>query len=308
MTPAPTPSASLIIPTFQRPARLAETLRAVAANAANLPATALEVIIVDDEPGAATRQMVQYGPLPKAQYLPSHRQGATRARNFGAQHAHGGLLMFLDDDIELGPDSLARLVQAHGAHPHGVIVGTLYDPAQPRASAGGLVPAHFTQCYTGLLSVPAHEFAALGGFQDVTGGWPNWDDVEFGYRVTQAGLPLQRCQAAWAIHHDASAQSLAATARRSQAAARAAARLFQAHPGIRGQLPMFADKGPLDWRADGPRLSARKLLRGLLAQWPVLRTLERLERTTPQARTALRRWIIGGYIWQGYRQGLRELK
>ena len=70
---------------------------------------------------------------------------------------------------------------------------------------------------------------------------------------------------------------------------------------------MFVDKGPVDWRADGPRLIARKVLRGLTAQWLVLRVLETMERNSPVARGALRRWIIGGYLWQGYRQGLREL-
>ncbi|MCC7359783.1 MAG: glycosyltransferase family 2 protein [Anaerolineales bacterium] len=308
MTAAPSTSVSLIIPTYRRAERLAETLRAAALAAASLSSGAFEVVVVDDAPGDATRQVVQYGPLPGARYLPSQRQGATRARNFGAQQAQGGLFVFLDDDIELGPESLARLVQAHGAHPHGVIVGTLYTPDQPVRQEAGLAPTPFTECYTGLLSVPAAEFAALGGFRDVTGGWPNWDDVEFGYRVTQAGLPLRRCLDAWAIHHDASAQSLAATARRSQAAARAAARLFQAHPGMQGQLPMFADKGPVNWRADRPRLIARKLLRRLMSQWPLLRALETLEPGVPPARDALRRWIVGGYIWQGYRQGLRELR
>jgi hypothetical protein len=92
------------------------------------------------------------------------------------------------------------------------------------------------------------------------------------------------------------------------AAAHAAARLFQAHPGIHGQLPMFADKEPLA-RGDRPALAARKLIRHVTSAWPVLRGLEWVEaRTTAtQRKAALRRWIIGGYIWQGYRRGLREL-
>lgn len=307
----PPPAVSLIIATYNRPERLAETLRAVRAQ--TLPPETLEVIVVDDGPADATRQVVQYGPLTDAQYWPHTRQGATAARNWGAQHARGGLFVFLDDDIELGPDSLARLAAQHPAHPRAVIVGTLLDPGQAPPAGTGLVAAHFTQCYTGLLSVPAGDFAALGGFRDVTGGWPNWDDVEFGYRVHQGGYALWRCQDAWAIHHDASAQSLASTARRSLAAGQAAARLFQVHPGIRPHLPMFADKGPVAWRADGPALAARKLLRGALSAWPVVRGLEvlagALGRVAPRSGLAapLRRWIIGGYIWQGYRRGLREL-
>lgn len=306
-----TPALSLIIPTYNRAERLAETLRAVAAQ--TLPAGALEVLVVDDGPSDATRQVVQYGPLAGCRYLTQSRAGATRARNWGAQHAQGALLVFLDDDIELGPDSLARLVAACAAHPQAVIVGTLYDPSQPPRAEAGTVAAPFTQCFTGLLSVAAVDFAALDGFHDVTGGWPNWDDVEFGYRVQQAGYALRRSLDAWAIHHDATAHTLAATARRSQAAGRAAARLLQTHPAIRAHLPMFADKGPVVWPDDGPGQTARKLLRRFTSAWPVLRGLEVSERAlgrlAPRARVvaALRRWIIGGYIWQGYRQGLREL-
>jgi hypothetical protein len=301
------PSLSLIIITYNRPERLALTLGAVAAQ--TLPAAKLEVIVVDDGASDATRRVVQSAALPQTHYQPQTRQGATQARNNGAQLARGGLLVFLDDDIELGPDTLRLLAEAHQARPGAVVVGQLLNPGDPPPAAAALVAAPFTECYTGLLSVAAADFAALGRFRDVTGGWPNWDDVEFGYRVTQTGVPLLRCPGAWAVHHDVSAQSLAATARRSLAAGQSAARLFQAHPGIQGQLPMFADKTPVQWGVDGPALVARKLLRHLTSAWPVLHLLEWLEQRTatgPRG-AALRRWIIGGYIWQGYRRGLREL-
>ncbi len=309
--PAPAPAVSLIIPTYNRADRLAATLRAISAQ--TLPAGALEVIVVDDGPAEATRQVVQCDASAGWRYLTQTRQGATLARNWGAQHAHGGLLVFLDDDIELGPDSLARLTTRLAAHPRTIVVGTLLDPGQaPPSGDAGPVTVSFTECYTGLLSVLAADFAALGGFQDVTGGWPNWDDVEFGYRAHQAGYSLLRDRGAWAIHHDATAQTLAGTARRYQAAGQSAARLFQKYPAIQSHLPMFTDKGPLAWPADGLGLTARKLLRHALSAWPVLRALEWSERTVqrvaPRAALgpALRRWIIGGYIWQGFQRGLRE--
>ena len=52
------------------------------------------------------------------------------------------------------------------------------------------------------------------------------------------------------------------------------------------------------------QLSLRR--RGISDQ-TVLRALEALEPAMPSAPHMLRRWVIGGYIWQGYRQGLREL-
>jgi GT2 family glycosyltransferase len=304
---------SLIIITYNRAERLAETLRAVSAQ--TLPAEAFEVIVVDDGPSDATRQVVQYAPTDsnRTRYLTSNRQGATLARNWGAQHARGALLVFLDDDIELGPNSLERLAAAQTANPHSVIIGRLLNPGQTPDLETGTVMGRYTQCLTGFLSVAASDFEAIGRFRDVTGGWPDWDDVEFGYRSEQAGYVLRRCLDAWAIHHDASAQALSNTARRYMAAAQAAARLFHTYPAIEAQLPMFADKGPLAWRTDPLSLSLRKLVRSAVAVWPVLHSLEWGERLTQQVAPrsglsdVLRRWIIGGYIWQGFRRGLREL-
>lgn len=41
---------------------------------------------------------------------------------------------------------------------------------------------------TGLIAIKKSDFFGLGMFQDPTGGWPNWDDVDFGYRAVKVGF------------------------------------------------------------------------------------------------------------------------
>jgi len=310
MTAIASPSISLIIPTHNRAERLRQTLEAVRAQ--TLAPDRFEVIVVDDGGTDATAQVVQCGP-PHWRYVRQEQQGATQARNRGATAARSSLLVFMDDDIEPGPPVLEMLADLHQRHARAVIVGTFARPDQSIAPSDALARVPFTECYTGLLSVRAADFAAVGQFQDVTGGWPNWDDVFFGYRAEQAGLTILRSSAAWAVHYDETAQDLDSTARRYYRASISAARLFARYPDIQPRLPMYADMLPADWKQDGPKRIARKGMRRMMSTWLVLRALaaaaKAVERVAPRSRLLypLHRWIVGGHIYQGYRQGLKDL-
>jgi hypothetical protein len=77
---------------------------------------------------------------------------------------------------------------------------------------------------------------------------------------------------------------------------------------------MFRDKGPIAWREDPPALILRKLARQVISSRPAMWAMEHavpfLERHAPgsQLLVLLYRWIISGYIYRGYRDGLRELQ
>ncbi len=304
---------SVIIPTHRRADRLRQTLAAAAAQA--LPPDEWEVIVVEDGATAATAQVVQSAGLGRVNYLTQAQAGPTAARNLGAAQAQGEALVFMDDDIELLPDSLKALDATLRSHPRAAVVGTLLRPGDPAPPAiRPDEPAPFTDCLTGLLCIRAADFDAVGGFEDPTGGWPNWDDVDFGYRAHQAGLALWRSGRGRGIHHDATAGSMASIAERYYRASRAAAQLFRRHPELARHLPMFEDKHPVDWRRDGPSLAARKLVRQMASGRPGLRLMEQLERGLSRVAPAagvtpiLKRWIVGGYIYRGYREGLKELE
>ena len=113
-------------------------------------------------------------------------------------------------------------------------------------------------------------------------------------------------------HHDYSAVSLKASCMRWRTVALMAPYLFAKHPELEGQLPMFHDKGYIALGVDSPALVARKVLRSVVSWRPALWLLEQVTRQVearyprPYLLRPLYRWIIGSYIFRGYRQGLRE--
>jgi hypothetical protein len=174
----------------------------------------------------------------------------------------------------------------------------------------GEVP--FAECKTGLLAIKRSDFFDLGLFEDPGGGWPNWDDVDFGYRAHLQGFTLRKSPAAIGHHWDYALTDVRTAGRRWQRASRAAVWLFRKHPGLQRYIPMFADKTPPAWRQDPPGLLARKLARAATATRPVRWSLQQaarwLERRypAPSLLRPLYRWIIGSYIFNGYQQGLKD--
>jgi len=324
---ADSPLVSVVIPTYNRETVLRATLDNLVKQ--TLPADQTEVCVVDDGASDAVASLARETYPFAVRYVRSDRRGATVARNAGAQASRGQVLIFLDDDIRPEPHTLETLAQGCLASERTVVLGTLITPEVNKATvfarlnapspylAQAVAEDHdlpATDCLTGLLAVRRADFMALGMFQDPTQGWPNWDDVDFGYRAQQAGYRLRRSAAARAEHWDYSIADLGTMCERWQRASQSAVRLLRRYPALEAALPMFADKAPIDWRHDAPRLTVRKLARRLAAAPPVLRLLEwlarALERRWP-AEPALRRlyrWIIGAYIFRGFQRGLKELQ
>lgn len=313
------PNVSLIIPTRNRHKRLAATLSAVSCQ--TYPSENIEVLVVDDDSSDQTAWVVEASTDRVVDYVRQSHGGACAARNIGAGRARGELLIFVDDDVELMPDAVASLVTAHRDWPHTVIVGHLIspEPANRFQRLGvipehevlaGCVPVECTKCFTGLLSVGREEFFALGQFQDPTGGWPSWDDIDFGYRALEAGVTLISTSEARGIHHDQSAASLQATARRWRAASETAVRLFMRHPGLQQSFPFYRDKLPITWGRDPSSLVVRKLLRSLVSSRPCLEVVEQIAdlfiRNDWPARLTrpLCGCVISGYMWRGLRDGI----
>jgi GT2 family glycosyltransferase len=151
-------------------------------------------------------------------------------------------------------------------------------------------------------------------FQDPTGGWPSWDDVDFGYRAHLQGFRLWRSHRAVAHHHDCSLESLESSCERQTQASRSAARLFERHPELAQHISAFRDKGSMSFLVDSPDLLGRKALRSLASQPLSVSAMGRLtcvlEKHMPGSSllALLYRWIISAHMYKGYRQGLRELE
>lgn len=323
------PLVSVIIPTYNRPDTVLRLLGSLAGQ--TLPPDRYEVVVVDDGSTYDPAQISNH-PFPFAwHYERQPNQGATVARNHGATLSQGEILVFIDDDVTVSPPTLAALAELCQRESRAVVLGTLIarSPqdkitpftqeaiavanASPHSGTTGTADRelHFSWCNTQLLAVRRADFAALGGLQDPTGGWPNWDDVDFGYRAHLSGFRLLQSGTAQGIHWDYSLTDLAAACRRWQRASQSAVRLFQVHPALQAEIPMLWDKTPVVWGEDGLGLVGRKLARQVMAWGPVLWGMETavslLERFYPTL-TVLRPfylWIQGSYMVRGYRDGLR---
>ena len=316
-------AASVIIPTYNRRAMLVEMLRSLCSQVGEVE---FEVIVVDDGSPDDTRSIQDIQFPFTLHYIRQENQGSAAARNTGADHAQGDILIFLDDDIYVEPGYISGLVQLHKDHPHSIGMGlfrvwmpsnpTTFNIAESFSNAtftppeGQEVP--FTACVTNNVSIERTVFYKIGKMQDVGGDGPTWwGDVDFGYRAFMEGCRFRRSGAAACYHRDYAIRDLPTTSARMVKVSRMAVQLFNKFPGIAPYIPMFRDMSPVAWGKDGPGLIVRKALRTIFSARPIIKLFEALERLLDKRapRTLLwlplYRWIIGGYIHQGFREGLR---
>lgn len=330
---------SVIIPTFNREQAVRRLLDSLCQQ--SLPMDQFEAIVVDDGSTDGT-QSLEHETFPfRLTCLRQANRGATEARNTGAQRSQGRVLVFVDDDFRLLPETLEILADETLSEDKLIVLGTQATPAEVRTSVfartgreralgvidllrkeelpadqkvdqGGAV--HFTLCRTGLLAVRREDFFTIGMFQDPTGGWPNWDDVDFGYRADRLGFRFRRSARAIGEHWDYSLADMKISCQRWRKAGRSAARLFQRYPELEGAIPMFYDKTPIAWKRDPAVKVARKLFRQAASTRAALFGMEHLasflEGLYPAYQgllSLLYLWIQGGYMFIGYREGLSEL-
>lgn len=101
---------SVVIPTRDKAPRLRLTLACLADQLGAPPA---EVVVVDDGSTDGTAEVVAAATVP-ARLVQGGGGGRAAARNLGASAATGGYLVFLDDDILVGPGFVAAHVAAAG--------------------------------------------------------------------------------------------------------------------------------------------------------------------------------------------------
>jgi GT2 family glycosyltransferase len=129
--------------------------------------------------------------------LPGPR-GPARARNAGARKARGDILLFVDADVVVPPETVGRVAAAFAGDPNLAALFGSYD-AGPAAS-------NFLSQYKNLLHHYIHQraleeastfwgacgairkaaFLAMGGFRE-TYQRPSVEDIELGYRLKKAG-------------------------------------------------------------------------------------------------------------------------
>lgn len=213
------PSASVVIPTFNR---LAELRRVVAAVSAQVgPEDVVpELLVVDDGSTDGTsswlRSQASTGTL---RSLHQENSGPARARNLGAREATGDVVLFLGDDTVPQPGWLAAHLEEHRLFaregPMAVVGYTSFPTEHDTpflrfinefgAQFGYQLIEHphgvpFKFFYTSNISLPRRELVDRGGFRE---DFPAaaWEDIEFAYRACTDGMRLHYQPRARVLHH-----------------------------------------------------------------------------------------------------------
>jgi GT2 family glycosyltransferase len=189
---APRSSVSVIVPARERDPALHRCLQSIAA--ADPPPD--EVIVVadgwtEDLPGAA--------PIEHFRLLRTERRaGPARARNLGARAARGEILYFVDADVALPRDAIARVHAAFACEPDAAAVFGSYDdePAETNLCSQykNLLHHHVHQTsredastfWSASGAIRRDVFLSVGGFDEAFAR-PSIEDIELGRRLRRDG-------------------------------------------------------------------------------------------------------------------------
>src|SRR5678810_642452 len=103
---------SVVIPTYNRGAKLTATLQALLASVTE-GLDAVEIVVVDDGstiPAESVAGSPQVLPPFSLRYLRQPNAGPAAARNNGFRNTHGDIVLFMDDDILVPPTMLRQHV------------------------------------------------------------------------------------------------------------------------------------------------------------------------------------------------------
>jgi GT2 family glycosyltransferase len=321
-------SATVIVPTYNRPDALARTLDALLIM--DFPRELYEIVVIDtgrEELGAehvAKSRRVRYERYPDV--------GVAAARNRGAALATGDLLLFVDDDIVVGTPTLRQHESIHRQKERCLVCGHQeLDPdvrAMLETTAFGRYRLHYEDRYSGPdgisradehgrvyprtlaasnLSMRNAVFWSLGGFDE---RFPvGAEDQDLTWRARRAGCTLIYDYNIRGTHNDQH-RDVIELCRRVERAAVGTVYFSSKNPDA-ARPAMLDLNGPLR-RGDNPRLVARKLTRSLLSQRAPLFLAEEIvrfgEKVMPRGGPVLD-WLFnaldGLYVFRGVRHGLR---
>jgi glycosyltransferase involved in cell wall biosynthesis len=188
------PSLSVIVPVFNGAASLGACLQALSANTVSY-----ECIVVDD---GSTDDSAEIARSFGAQVLATGgRTGPAVARNLGANSARAPLLLFIDADVCVQPDTLGRVVAAfHADTTLSALFGS-YDDSPARSdflSQYRNLMHHFVHqhsrreartFWSGFGAIRTAVFLEHGGF-DTKFGRPSIEDIELGHRLYRSGCKI----------------------------------------------------------------------------------------------------------------------
>ncbi len=235
-----TPIASLIIPSYRGAARLPALLDSLAAQE-NAPAFEVIVVIDGVDDGSVTLLENETRLDVKPIVFPKNR-GRVAALNAGFEASRGEILIRCDDDLVPAPNYIAQHVRAHQGREVAVIglYRNVYDPT-PYAEAYGVAmdavfradayrtsPELIWRYWAGNCSVTRSTWETVGLY-DAQYRLYGWEDIDYGYRIHEAGVPVILDPSLETTHRVAAVTTQERTRRAAHAAS--ARRIFETkHP------------------------------------------------------------------------------
>jgi glycosyltransferase involved in cell wall biosynthesis len=204
----PDPLVSVVVSTWNRPARLAKLLASLRAQ--RLDAGAFEVVVVEDGSGPETRAVIAAEASRPGLTVRTVRhdepRGPGAGRNSGWRAARAPLLAFTDDDCVADPEWLTAALAAAAENPDAIVQGrTQPDPSELAQNDGVLsrtirverLGPHYETCN---IFYPRELLEVLGGFDEGFGLSPGGEDTDLAWRAIEAGRPTVFAPAAVVFH------------------------------------------------------------------------------------------------------------
>lgn len=304
------PSASVVVPTFNRLLDLRRVVRAVEGQIAELGAQC-ELVIVDDGSGDGTGAWLDdHASAGGVTVLHQANAGPAKARNRGVAEAGGEVVLFLGDDTEPRDGWLREHLEGHRLAAAGAptaVLGYTGFPAEldspflrwineygaqfGYALIDDPTRVKFNFFYTSNISLPRRFFGELGGFRE---DFPAaaWEDIEFAYRAVAAGMRMRYNPRARTTHHHAI--DVASFCRRQRTSGRSGAIFAGLHPELEGFLGV-----PCVGRGDVSRRIERSLLRAWVALGELVHGV---------ADGGVYRRLLDGCYLEGLAEGLRDAR
>ncbi|PYR72050.1 MAG: hypothetical protein DMG20_00960, partial [Acidobacteria bacterium] len=209
------PKISVVIPTKNRSALLAETIDRVESQ--TIPGDHYEVLVIDNASTDDTRAILEQkaGIYPNLKFDFQKKPGAAATRNVGIRLANSDLILFIDDDVQAEPALLQAHLDCHIRNPNSSVIGAVSMPwgdtsdpflkylrdhriLNPYTPSKG--PIDFSYYHTCNVSTPRRMLLDVGGFNEDFKVY-GMEDIELGYRLERAGCRMVFAEDARAVHY-----------------------------------------------------------------------------------------------------------